>query len=45
MKTTIDDFWRMVWQQNSDKIVMLTNVLEQGVVSQKQNTCFAKSVP
>lgn len=32
-KAMIDDFWRMIWQQKSDKIVMLTNVVELGVVS------------
>lgn len=26
----IDDFWRMVWQLKSDKIVMLTNLIEMG---------------
>ncbi|WAQ98559.1 PTPRE-like protein, partial [Mya arenaria] len=27
-KNMIDDFWRMVWQQKADKIVMLTNLIE-----------------
>ncbi|XP_053388764.1 receptor-type tyrosine-protein phosphatase epsilon-like [Mercenaria mercenaria] len=29
-KQMIDDFWRMVWQLKSDKIVMLTNLIEMG---------------
>ncbi|PVD24387.1 hypothetical protein C0Q70_14869 [Pomacea canaliculata] len=31
---TIDDFWRMVWQENVTQIVMLTNTIEGG-----QNKC------
>ncbi|XP_060079305.1 receptor-type tyrosine-protein phosphatase alpha-like, partial [Ylistrum balloti] len=27
---TVNDFWRMIWQLKSDKIVMLTNVVEEG---------------
>ncbi|XP_060557616.1 receptor-type tyrosine-protein phosphatase epsilon-like, partial [Ruditapes philippinarum] len=29
-KNMVDDFWRMVWQLKSDKIVMLTNLIEMG---------------
>jgi len=28
IEQTLGDFWRMVWQQNSGKIVMLTNLDE-----------------
>ncbi|XP_033739090.1 receptor-type tyrosine-protein phosphatase epsilon-like [Pecten maximus] len=32
---TVDDFWRMVWQVSSGKIVMLTNLIEGGI-----NKCY-----
>ena len=34
--TTIADFWRMVWQENSFTIVMLTNLVELGKVDVAQ---------
>ena len=32
MKNTIDDFWRMVWEQNVVTIVMLTRLVEDAKV-------------
>ena len=31
-QNTLDDFWRMVWQDNVRAIVMLTNLKEAGKV-------------
>ncbi len=28
METSVDDFWRMIWEQKSPAIVMLTKVFE-----------------
>ena len=39
MPNTFDDFWRMVWEQNSSTIVMLTQLTEKGRVMTSQSSC------
>lgn len=33
MQETVFDFWKMVWQENTAAIVMVTNLVEVGRVS------------
>ena len=35
MSAAFNDFWRMVWEQNSYTIVMVTNLIEKSMVSHK----------
>ena len=39
-KEMIDDFWRMVWEQNVDTIVMLNKPIEKGRVCMENNSWF-----
>ena len=32
-QTTVNDMWRMVWQERVGKIIMLTNLVENGKVT------------
>ena len=31
-ENTVNDFWRLVWQQDITQVVMLTNLMERGKV-------------
>lgn len=33
MQATVNDFWRMIWEQQTKVILMLTDLYENGVVS------------
>lgn len=36
---TVGDFWRLVWEQQSHTLVMLTNCVESGQVRDLQGSC------
>lgn len=37
MQNTVEDFWRMIWEQESRLILMLTHLFENGVVCHMSN--------
>lgn len=39
MQETVFDFWRMVWQENTAAIVMVTNLVEVGRVGIRSAQC------
>lgn len=40
MQETIYDFWRMVWHESTASIIMVTNLVEVGRVSQRSRGAF-----
>lgn len=44
MQETVIDFWRMVWQENTATIVMVTNLVEVGRVSRVRCDTFHCSI-
>ncbi len=42
-ENSVDDFWRMIWEQKSPTIVMLTKVFE-GKVSQTHKQTLATDI-
>lgn len=44
IESSIPDFWRMVWEQNSNIIVMITGLIERGVVRDMFTLCEFCSV-
>ena len=41
MENTVGDFWRMVWEMKSAAIVMLTQLQEDGEVSDRRNVSLS----
>ena len=44
-RTTVGDFWRMVWQYKITHIVMVTGLCEDGKVNQLQHTLIHRPTP
>ena len=36
LEQTVEDFWRMIWEQNTTTIIMLTNIVELGKIKSTQ---------
>lgn len=41
---TVNDFWRMIWEQRVKSIVMVTNCIEEGQVSIQKYFIFTHHV-
>lgn len=41
-QATLNTFWRMIWQENVEHIVMLANTLEDGKVKVFKICCLHK---
>ena len=44
LEETLNDFWRMIWENESRNVVMLTNLEENGEVSAIFEVSFCKTI-